>query len=82
LNRHQIGNIALDEVGWGISIGSYAMTERRQNHKSVSVVLEDNAWGRQKKSVLDGAPPDYNWKKDDKISRRREVRGCMSEWRA
>jgi hypothetical protein len=81
LDRHQIENIALDEGWWGISIGSDATTERRRNHKSVSLVLEDNASGRQKKSVLDGAPPDYSWKRDDTVSRRREVRGDMSVWR-
>jgi hypothetical protein len=82
LDRHQIANIALDEVWWGISIGPDATTERRQNQKSpVSVVLEDNASGKQKKSVLDGRPPVHRWKKDDTISRRREVRGGMSEWR-
>jgi len=81
LDHHQIANISLDEVWWGISIGSDATTERRQNHKSVSVVLEDNASGRQKETVLDGAPPDYSWKKDDTISRQREVHGDMSEWR-
>jgi len=79
LDRHQIANIAPDEVWWEISIGSDATTEKRQNHKSVS---EDNASGREKKSVLDGALPDCSWKKDDTISRRREVRGGMSEWRA
>lgn len=78
MDRHQIANIALDEVWWGISIDSDATTKRKQNHRSVSVVLEDNASGIQKKSVLDGAPPDC---KDDTISRRREVRGGMSEWR-
>ena len=85
LNRHQIANIALDGVWslwWEISIGSDATTERRKSHKSVSVVLKDNAWGGQKKSVLDGAPPDCSWKKDDTISRWREVRSCVSEWRA
>lgn len=82
LDRHQIANIALDEVWWGKSIGSDATTERRRNHKSLSVVLEDNASGRRKGPVLDGAPPDCGWKKDDMISRRREVRGGMSEWRA
>jgi hypothetical protein len=76
LDRHQIANIALDEVWWGISIGSDATTERS---RSVSVVLEDNASGIQKKSVLYGAPPDCSWKKDDTISRRGEVRGGMSE---
>jgi hypothetical protein len=81
LDRHQIANIALDEVWWGISIGSDATMERRWNHKSASVVSEDNASGRQKKSVLDGAAPDYSWKEDDTISRRREVRGGMSERR-
>lgn len=83
MDRHQIANIAPDEVRWGILIGSDATRERRQNHTSVSVVLEDNASRRQKKSVevLDGAPPDYRWKKDDTISKRREVRGAMSEWR-
>jgi hypothetical protein len=81
LDRHQIANIAPDEVWWGISIGSDE-TERRENQRSVSVVLEDNASGIQKKFVLDGAPPDCGRKKDDMISRRREVRDCMSEWRA
>ena len=81
LDRHQIANIALDEVEWEISIGSDATTERRQGQRLVSVVLEDNASGIQTKSVLDGARPDCSWKKDDMISRRKEVRGCMSEWR-
>lgn len=81
MDRHQIANIALDEVWWGISIGSDATTERRGNHKSVLVVLEDNASRREKKSVLDGAPPDCSWKKNDTISRRRVVRGGMPEWR-
>ena len=82
MDRHQIANIALDEVWWGISIGSDATAEGRQNRKSVSVVLDYNASERQEKSVVDGAPLDYSWKKDDTISRRREVRGCISEWRA
>jgi hypothetical protein len=81
LDRHQIANIALDEVWWGISIGSDATMERRQNHKSASVVLEDNASGTQKKSDLDGAAPDYSWKEDGTISRQREVHGGMSERR-
>jgi hypothetical protein len=82
LDRHQIVNIALDEVWWGVSIGSDATTGRRQNRMSALVALGDNASERQKKSVLDGVPPDCSWKKDDTISGRREVRGCMSKWRA
>lgn len=78
MDHHQIANIALDEVEWGILISSDA---KRQNHGTVSVVLEDNAPGRQKEFVLYGAPLDCRREKDDMISRRREVRG-MSKWRA
>jgi hypothetical protein len=69
LDRHQIANIALDEVGWGISTGSDVMTGVRQNHGSVSVVLEYNASVREKVSVLNGAPPDGSWRGDDMISK-------------
>ena len=69
MGRHQIANIALDEVGWGISTGSDATTGVRQNHGSVSVVLEYNASVREKVSVLNGAPPDGSWRGDDMISK-------------
>jgi len=80
LDRHQIANIALDEVGW-MSISSDAT--RRQNHWSVLVVLEDCA--TEQVSALNGVTLDCSWKGDDTSkSWWKEVllRGGRPEWRA